>query len=131
MINAVPPRYKAADLNIAPNAKCALCKTIDTSQDRRWVVCPLVNGQAICYGCCLDYQGLARTLEFEDDPFRDLFDSLAHKTGESVATLRLKCLEHQQEIVSERLRNPVLGEDRDELLNLAFHISEAAREVTS
>lgn len=69
-------------------------------------------------------------MEFEDDPFRDLFDSLAHKTGELVATLRLKCLEHQQEIVSERLRNPDSGEDRDELLTLAFHISEVARQVT-
>jgi hypothetical protein len=68
-------------------------------------------------------------LEFEDDPFRDLFESLSQQTGAPVAKLRLECLEHQQEIVSERLRNPVSGEDRQELLSLAFQISEAARGV--
>jgi len=68
-------------------------------------------------------------LEFEDDPFRDLFDSLSRQTGKPVPKLRLVCLEHQQEIVSARLRSPVSGEDRAELLNLAFQISEAAREV--
>lgn len=88
-----------------------------------------MGGQPICYGCCLDYQGLARSLEFENDPFRNLFHSLSKQTGKPVAKLRLECLEHQQEIVSERLRNPVSGEDRDELLKLAFQLSEAAHQV--
>ena len=123
MINAVPRRYSSAELNIAPDARCPLCRT--SERGGRWVLCPMIGGQPICYGCCLDYQGLARAVDFEDDPFRDLFDDLSRQTGLPVVTLRRRCLEHQQEIVSEQLGDPHAVDDRDSLLNLAFRVSEA------
>jgi hypothetical protein len=68
-------------------------------------------------------------VDFEDDPFRDLFDDLSRQTGLPVVKLRLRCLEHQQEVVSEQLGDPDAVDDRDSLLNLAFRISEAVQDV--
>src|ERR1700750_1875436 len=103
MINAVPPRYSSEELNLSTRTQCAVCRTHDDGHSRRWVLCPMLDEKPICYGCCLDFQSLARSLEFEDDPFRDLFDTVSRERNVSVPSLRLRCLEHQQQIVSADL----------------------------
>lgn len=132
MINAVPPRYTSGDLSLTPGAKCRLCQSGQSGRvTQRWVLCPMVGGQPICYGCCLDYQGLARSLDFEDNPFRDDFDSLSRKLGIPVAELRHTCLGHQQDIVLEQLGAPDPAEDRRDLLELASHIAEALEDMST
>ena len=130
-INAVPERYTSAELGCARDAPCPLCRTCETDEgiDRLWVVCPLVGGRPICEGCCLDYQGLARSEVFDDDPVRGLFDDLSFRTGMSVSALRRKCLEHQQEIVSDQLGRVISADERDALLSLANRLSEAVLTV--
>jgi len=127
MLNAVPSRYTAAELDLGPRAECELCHTRDAERD--WVLCPLVHGRPICYGCCLDLQGLARSGDFDTNPFRGLFDDLARKTGSTAGALRLRCLEHQEAIVAEQLRDPEPADERDELTELAEWIGEAIVEA--
>lgn len=129
MLNAIPRRYADAELGLSRAAECLLCRTSDLIE-REWVLCPLVGGKPICLGCCLDLQRLARAVDFYEDPWRDLFEEVARQTGLPVATLRLRCLEHQQEIVADELNSSLPTDDRDEILHLAFRISEAAREAS-
>lgn len=130
MHSAIPRRYSARELGLRPDAPCALCGTreADTSIEREWVLCPLVGGQPIDLGCCLDYQGLARAEDFESDVYRGLFDQLSSRTGRSVDQLRLECLEHQQEIIGDRLSHGAPA-DQNELIALAGHVSRVAASV--
>lgn len=130
-MNAVPPRVTAAQLGIDENQACPACGTQDTTRSRRWVRCPMLGHSAICYGCCLDLQDLARAPDFDSDPFRDLFDRLASDTGREVRELRQLCLGHQQELISVQLSSSASSEEQDALIALAARVSAAAREVSS
>jgi hypothetical protein len=72
--------------------------------------------------------GVARAKAFEADIYRDLFDTLSRRTARSVSVLRLQCLQHQQEIIAERLPNASSAE-RDELIRLAGHVSQVAASI--
>jgi hypothetical protein len=132
MLNAVPPRYTSAEVGLTRLATCPLCGTQEQDEriERLWVRCPLVGGVAICEGCCYDYQGLARSEDFEDDPFVTLFEELAARVATPVQTLRRRCLEHQQEIVAEQLAATDASREQDALLGLAARISEAVLEAS-
>jgi hypothetical protein len=85
----------------------------------------MVDNVPICYGCCLDLQDLARTLGFEADPFRDLFDKVATVTNRGVRELRQTCLDHQQELIDRQLESATDPEERDALIGLAGRVSSA------
>ena len=125
--SAIPRRFSAKELALRPDSACALCGTRETdiSIQRDWVLCPLVSNKAICLGCCLDYQGLARATDFATDVYRGLFDDLARRMDRSVDELRLVCLNHQQEIIGEQLRDATPTETQ-ELLSLAARVSGVA-----
>jgi hypothetical protein len=127
MYNAVPRRYAATELGMKQDAACALCggRELDPEIPQDWVRCPMVRDRPIGLGCCLDYQGVARAQDFESDALRDLFETLSRRTNQSVAVLRLQCLRHQRQIVSERLPTAAY-EEQLELIALAEHISEVA-----
>lgn len=91
----------------------------------------MLSDAPICFGCCLDLQDLARTADFKDDPFRDLFDELAAKTGRSVHELRATCLRHQQELIADQLKRAHGTNEQDALVSLAGRVSAAARQVES
>lgn len=130
MYNAVPRRYTAKEFGLAPDAACAICGTRETDPEleQEWVRCPMVRNGPIGLGCCLDYQGVARAEAFDSDVYRDLFDTLSRRTARSVATLRLQCLQHQQEIIAERMRGASSAE-RDKLIGLAEHVSQVAASI--
>jgi hypothetical protein len=130
MYNAVPPRHVAQELGLRPDAACPLCGTRETNPDiqREWVRCPMVQNKPIDLGCCLDHQGVARAEDFESDSYRDLFETLSRRIGRSVAVLRLQCLQHQQEIIAERLPQASSAES-EELISLAGHVSRVAASI--
>jgi hypothetical protein len=89
----------------------------------------MLENQGICFGCCLGLQSLARATDFDNDPYRGLFDDVAKETRVSVASLRQICLTHQQEIVAEKLKDPRYLADREGLLELAYRLSEALQDA--
>ena len=89
----------------------------------------MLGNKGICFGCCLDLQSLARATDFDNDPFRGLFDDVAKKTRMPAASLRRICLTHQQEIVAEKLKDPLHLADQAELLELAYRLSEAVQDA--
>lgn len=130
MYNAVPRRYTAREVGVAPDAPCALCGTRETNSEveQEWVRCPMVRNRPIGLGCCLDHQDVARAEAFESDIYRDLFDTLSRRTGRSVSILRLQCLQHQQEIIAERMPDASPAA-RDALTGLAGHVRQVAASI--
>jgi hypothetical protein len=100
---------------------------MDTSITRDWVRCPLVDDAPICLGCCFDYQSVARSEDFASHPYRGLFDDVSRRLRRSVPDLRMRCLEHQQEIVAENLPNATDESDEAGLIGLAGRIAQAIR----
>lgn len=94
-VNAVPRRLRSVE--IPEGYKCPV-NGVSSSRDDdvRWVACPLFLGDFISYGSCLDLQGLARSEEFESDPYRDMFEDIAKQRGASLAAVRMQCLCHHQ-----------------------------------
>lgn len=128
-MNAVPERLVAGQLGLSERDACPSCSTSDADGTRRWVRCPMFDSRAICYGCCLDLQDLARSLDFEEDPFRDLFSKVGRLTGKDVRQLRATCLEHQQELIGIQLVESHESEERDALVRLASRVAGAVLQV--
>ncbi len=102
--DVIPPRLMPEEIVQLGIYDCPLCKAQNTLDegDIGWVRCPMVDNRAICLGCCLDFQGVARSEVFDEHPYRDLFDDAAQLTDKSVDELRLICLRHQEEILRKR-----------------------------
>ena len=72
-----------------------MAQTSADKEDIGWIACPMMDGQIICMGCCFDYEGTARSRDFDDHPAHEDFVKLTGRTGRDIATLRLICLRHQ------------------------------------
>lgn len=103
---AIPVTLAAREVDPTGRYVCPACKVQPSSaeDDPGWVLCPMLDDAAICLGCCIDVQQVARSSEFSTSAWRDLFDDIAALTGERFSTLRQSCLAHQAEIVESRLR---------------------------
>lgn len=106
-IVSVPDRKRAGEIELGPDYQCPLCvvQTVADAVDTGWVRCPMLEGGFICFGCCVDLQGVARSADFEAHPYYDFFLDVANKTGKQIHDLRRKCLEHQVEILNAYLRD--------------------------
>ena len=104
-MNAVPPVVRGSDVDPTGRYVCPLCKVQRTGDevDIGWVACPMVHGKMICLGSCLDYQAEARSPEFNRHHDYLLFRELASETRRREQELRLVCLQHQAEIIDDRL----------------------------
>lgn len=102
---AIPRNLSGEELSEGPRYKCPLCRFQRTGDeaDTGWVKCPLVDERAICLGCCIDYQSVARSDDFEHSAYKDLFTILARDRSINVSALRKKCMDHQLEVIDERL----------------------------
>jgi hypothetical protein len=114
---ALPPKLMPEQVVQLGNYICPLCKTQITSDevDVGWVYCPMLENQAICLGCCIDHQSVARSDDFDNHTFRGLFDDIVLLTGKNASELRRICLQHQEEVVKKQLDN---GAKDEEQLNL-------------
>lgn len=119
-MEAIPETYKATDIDQTGRYKCPLCEDQTTGDevDTGWVLCPMLQGKPICLGCCLDYQNVARLEDFDENPYHDLFDEAAEKTGKAAVALRRNCLAHQEEILQGRYKKEVDEGTRAEILRL-------------
>lgn len=80
----------------------------------------------ICLGCCIDHQSVARSRDFDDHAYRDLYDALAAMTSDSVTTLRRICLNHQEEIIrSESAKETASAE----FVQLQTQVAAAKRDI--
>jgi hypothetical protein len=97
----IPPKLTGAQVDPKGTYQCPLCRSQTSADpvDTGWVRCPMLDERAICLGCCVDYQAVARAEEFERHPFRDLFNDAARVTGRSIDEVRRRCLEHQAAIL--------------------------------
>jgi hypothetical protein len=120
-MEAMPETYEAKKVHPTGHYKCPLCDVQTTADevDTGWVFCPMLDGEPICLGCCLDYQNVARLEDFTTNPYNDLFDEASHKTGNPADRLRRICLDHQEEILVARIGKEHEQEDiRRGLANL-------------
>jgi hypothetical protein len=115
--------FRAKELGRSGIYQCPLCKVQNTAlePDTGWILCPMINNQAICLGCCFDYQSIARSDDYEDHPFRDDLDSLAAKSNKHPNDLRKTCLSHQIEICLFELKQT---KDAIEIMALKKRIAE-------
>lgn len=71
----------------------------------------MMDGAAICLGCCFDHQSPSRAEDFEHHPSRDLFDQTAGVTRKPVPELRRICLRHQEELLGADLESGEVDEE--------------------
>ena len=126
MTLAVPKVLSAAQLDPTGRYRCPLCEAQSTAEeaDPGWVSCPLAQN-AVCFGCCVDYQSVARATDFSVHPWRDLFDLAAEKTGKDVAAPRRVCLGHQEEITQRGLEAAKDERTRRKLVDLLAEIQSS------
>lgn len=104
-INAVPKRHSSREIPLSYT--CPVDEVTTTSDSNtRWVECPLVANEYICYGSCLDLQDLARSEDFYTDQFISIFERLASKRKVTIRCLRIECLKHQKILLTNMLLNP-------------------------
>lgn len=105
VMDAAPRAVTAREIDPTGRYKCPLCtaQTTGSAVDIGWVFCPMINERPICSGCCLDYQSVAVSEDFDGHPAREDFDNLSHRTGLGVERLRLVCLEHQESVLLDEL----------------------------
>lgn len=138
-MDAAPRHVSARAIDPSGRYECPLCgaPTATTEEnDSGWVVCPMLNDQAICLGCCLDYQAVARSANFAEHPSREDFYRLSKKTNKDTTTLRRNCMEHQVRVLEadlergdqpdlERGMRDLLFSLRGELKSLAIDHSDS------
>jgi hypothetical protein len=95
----------AAEIDPSGQYKCPLClvQTTASKVDTGWMFCPMLNNQAICLGCCFDYQSIANADDYAAHPFHGDFDQLAHKVNKEVSELRQICMQHQEKLLVAEL----------------------------
>lgn len=122
-MHAIPKFISGRQLDPTGKYRCPLCRVQSSSDqdDTGWVACPMLNGEMICVGSCIDHQAIARSEDFQHHPYRNDFDQLASKSGHAVLELRSICLRHQLEIIDEQLM--ASSEDADALNRLRRQIA--------
>lgn len=81
--------------------KCPTCHVQGASDevDIGWVRCPMLEGQYICVGCCIDFNQATRWEPMHADMNYPDFVTAARRAGRSVTELRIVCLRHQLEMI--------------------------------
>lgn len=87
----------AIDVDPTRQYACPICRVQKTSStpDIGWLSCPMADGQAICLGCCFDYQSITRSSGYDSHPFLPDFMALVSKYNKNDKEMRLICLHHQ------------------------------------
>lgn len=102
----IPDKYSSKELKTSRKYIDPLCGIQHSEEsDVEWVQCPLIDNQFIGLGCCIDYQTTALEDDFDHAYFRELYDTASRQTNQSVVFLRCVCLEHQHEILVQRLQD--------------------------
>ncbi len=102
-MHVLPKVFQASQVSESLSYLCPICRTQSTldAVDTGWVMCPLLQDEFICLGCCIDLQKPARAADFESHPLAYLFQDLATQTSQNISTLRRICLFHQQSLLYE------------------------------
>lgn len=129
-MNAVPPVIPGLEVDPTGRYACPLCKVQRASDevDTGWVACPMVRGQMVCLGSCLDYQAVARSSAFETHYDYPPFIQLEQEARQLKRGLRTICLRHQAELIDDQLRSQT--DDVIELTARKDEVSQALAEVS-
>lgn len=107
---------------------CPTCQAQSTASEVEigWVSCPMIAGKDICVGCCIDFQVVASSENFETHSMFDEFLKLANKYRKSPHTLRIICLNHQIELGKDFLKykgpKNVSDKEVEEFLNYLINL---------
>lgn len=84
---------------------CPTCQAQSTASKVGigWVSCPMTSGKDICVGCCIDFQVVANSENFETHPNFADFLEVANKYHKLPSKLRIICLNHQIELCKDFL----------------------------
>jgi hypothetical protein len=76
----------------------------DAGADTGWLICPARPQAAkwICYGCFDEIYSTCLSADYENHPCRDLVQRAARKDGMNERAYRVRCLQHQLEILAAR-----------------------------
>lgn len=104
-MDAIPQYISGREVDPSGRYTCPLCRVQRTgdAEDTGWVSCPMLNGQMICLGSCIDHQKVARADEFDSHYDRGLFETLQVNSSRSIKELRLTCMRHQADVLSEQI----------------------------
>ncbi len=101
-MHAIPVYFSKKEFKEQKDFTNKLCHydTLDTVPSDDWVKCPLIDNNPISLGCCIDFQSAARAKDFKNYTLRYLVEDFSKKDGNSIESVRVKCLKHQMEILS-------------------------------
>lgn len=101
-----PPEIAGAQVveECGAHYKCPTCVVQGAADevDIGWIRCPMLSGDYICIGCCIDLNHVTRWAPMQAHIYYDDFLAVASRTGRSVSELRRQCLEHQLEIIDAK-----------------------------
>lgn len=102
-MDAVPRQFALADVGQGEEYEDPTTGVVAGEDALRaeWVGCPMVKGEAIYVGACLDLQLAARSDEFDTHYFAKEYDGLEKSQNICKHLLRLRCLRHQRQILEE------------------------------
>ena len=85
----------------------------------------MLDGEYICYGSCLDLQSLARSEDFYEDSFLDLFKVVTKMEKHTLREARNLCLNHQLKLLEQMLENK---DENTDLVNQTLkYVQEAIK----
>lgn len=130
-INAIPDLIDLDQTTLPENYVCPLCQaqSVKDRDSTGWVLCPMLDNQAICLGCCLDHQAVARSVDFDQHPYHSLFDTVMNLSSKSISATRQICLEHQLNIVHGKINRVKHEENKDKYLKLFSEIQTAVDSI--
>lgn len=102
-MHAIPVYFSRGELKKQKDFTNKLCHydASDAAPSDDWVKCPLVDNNPISLGCCIDFQSAARAKDFENYALRYLIEEFSKKSKRSKEFVRVKCLKHQLQILSD------------------------------
>jgi hypothetical protein len=104
-MDAIPTYLSGYEVDPSGRYTCPLCRVqrAGDAEDTGWVRCPMLKGQMICLGSCIDHQKVARSDEFDSHYDRGLFETLHSNLRRPINELRSICMSHQIEVLDERI----------------------------
>jgi hypothetical protein len=104
----ITPKEKTnEEVKIAGRYVCPTCQAQTTTSkvEIGWVSCPMIGGENICVGCCIDFQVVTNSERFVNHPDFAEFLEVANKYRKLPSKLRIICLNHQIELCENFLKD--------------------------
>lgn len=101
----VPTQASARNVDPMGGYRCPTLSSAKygDSENPGWVQCPMLNGEMICFGSCVEFQKVAKSEDFDSHHDKGLMLKLSANIERSVRELRTICVQHQIDVASEQI----------------------------